>query len=189
MKKLQLRNIIRESINQLMIEQQYACDPPQNGCPPGESWLPAPDCMCSNTTQNPCPPCDALYYTTCSQWLSPSLQLNFDYQNFSCCGPPKFQWLYNHMLSQITPILTNSLSLPSNMIPMMFDPAGWNTFGYLGAGVGTSGQGWQTIKNWVNNQNQILISSGNPGFPNPSQLKRKIAKALYARCMIDKCSC
>ena len=157
--------------------------------PPGESWKPAPDCICSNTTQNPCPPCDASHYTTCSQWLSPSLKSSFDYQNFSCCGPPKFQYLYNNMLSQITPILTNSLSIPSNMIPMMFDPAGWNTFGYLGSGTGTSGQGWQTIKNWVNDQNQILISSGNPGFPNPSQLKRKIAKALYARCMIDKCNC
>tara|TARA_R110001606_G_scaffold266462_1_gene415455 strand:+ start:13949 stop:14935 length:987 start_codon:yes stop_codon:yes gene_type:complete len=42
------------------------CDPPPNGCPPGEIWMPAPICACQ-TDPNTGTACDISWNTPCAQ--------------------------------------------------------------------------------------------------------------------------
>jgi len=43
-----------------------ACDPPPNGCKPGDVWIPSPTCACQPDTSST-PECDISWASTCAQ--------------------------------------------------------------------------------------------------------------------------
>ena len=206
MKKSQLRNIIRELIN----EQQFICDPPPGGCPPGESWNGAPICLCAKigsvygcmdatatnydplanvddgscTYTSACPP--SVMNSCTQQWLPPNMNWP-NMTNFGCTGGNTFSSLMNNMGTQVANILTGLTSWTAQMPPLMLCLSGapcWNTWGFINQPLTGS---WSNITSWVNTNSPSTANP--PGISNPGQLKRKIAKAKWAQCMQDGCGC
>jgi hypothetical protein len=150
MKKSQLRNIIRESIKELMNEQT-SCD----------------NSMAGSCAQTHLPP-----------------NMNWpNMTNFACTGTHTFSGLFTNNMTQVQNLIniySPNASTGGSNNPV--DLAAGVLFQFLFAGYLHS---WSSLQSGIN----TYASTVGMTREHRGQMKRKIAKAIWAQCMIQQCNC